>query len=387
MRQFKFLVYAQQFFSECIPIYVFYAIMFADRGNLSTAQISVLFLIWGLVGLLSEIPTGVLADKYSRKYALFLGDVLRAMGFCLWLLLPNFIGFALGFILWGIGGGFASGAFEAYLYDELKGQGKTSEYQKIFTRCRSLVLVGQAIAYIAAGVIGGHNYAILIVVSIILSLTSASLCLRFPKERIHEEHPEDDIQPRYLRTALGHVRRTPLLARYVISIGVLAGILAAPEEFASLYYKAFEISDSVIAALFTADLLAAAAIAWYAHRFWSKRRLFQLVLLGLAGTTLVISSLGDAVMAAIGLLVSVELVQLALLQYETLIQHEISDKVRATTTSLGSLLAEATGLIGIGLYGLVSQFAGTIEAMRAMGYTAVLVAAVLMLYWRRLAVR
>ena len=53
--------------------------MFADNG-LSDAEISALFLIWSLVGIVAEVPTGALADRFSRRGALAAGGVLQAVG-------------------------------------------------------------------------------------------------------------------------------------------------------------------------------------------------------------------------------------------------------------------------------------------------------------------
>lgn len=384
MKRFKILVYAQQFLSEAMPIYVFYAIMFADQGGLSTAKISLLFVWWGVVGLVSELPTGVIADKYSRKYSIVFGGVLRALGFLSWMFFPFFEGYALGFLLWGVGGAFNSGAFEAYLYDELKSRGKPGLYAKMYGRSQSMVLAGQAAAYVVAAIVGSQNYSLLIILSVIVALASAALALRFPKEAVHGLHPEETVKPQYLRTALRHVRRSPLLARYVLSLGVIAGVLAAAEEFAPLYYVAFSLDNQFIAILYTVDISLAAIVAWYAHRFEAKKQRYRLIMFGLAGAALAITSFAGTAFAVLGMVVFMQIAGLVMLQYETVMQHEISDTVRATTSSLSSVLAEMAALIMIGGYGLVASLGGDIVSMRTVGIIALLTALLLALYWRTL---
>ena len=97
-----------------MPLYEFYALLFADNG-LSDAQISALFVVWSIVGLLAEVPSGALADRFSPRLALMAAGVLQAAGYAVWLLMPGFAGYAAGFVLWGIGGSLVSGAFEALL--------------------------------------------------------------------------------------------------------------------------------------------------------------------------------------------------------------------------------------------------------------------------------
>ena len=93
--------------------------MFAEKG-LSDGQISALFLIWSAVGIIAEVPTGAIADRFSRRGALAAGSVPAGLGYALWILLPGFPGYAAGFVLWGLGGALASGSLEALLYDGLK---------------------------------------------------------------------------------------------------------------------------------------------------------------------------------------------------------------------------------------------------------------------------
>src|SRR4051794_41785584 len=86
-----------------------YALLFLDTG-LSQEQVSALFALWSVTGLLAEVPTGALADRWSRRGALVLASLLEAAGFLLWTAVPSVPSFAAGFVLWGIGGGFASGS-------------------------------------------------------------------------------------------------------------------------------------------------------------------------------------------------------------------------------------------------------------------------------------
>ena len=52
--------------SELVPYYPLYALLFLDTG-LSEAQISVLFALWSITAFVAEVPTGALADRWSRR--------------------------------------------------------------------------------------------------------------------------------------------------------------------------------------------------------------------------------------------------------------------------------------------------------------------------------
>ena len=106
-------------------LYPVYALLFADAG-LSTGAISSLFAIWSIVAFLAEVPSGALADSWSRRHLYALGAGLTGLGYALWIFWPAYPGFALGFVLWGIGGAFASGTLEALVYDKLAAENSPS---------------------------------------------------------------------------------------------------------------------------------------------------------------------------------------------------------------------------------------------------------------------
>jgi DHA3 family tetracycline resistance protein-like MFS transporter len=66
-----------------------------------------------------EIPTGMLADVYSRRFAVILGILLTGAGFLAEGLVPTFAFVLIGQVLWGIGFTFYSGAETAWLADEI----------------------------------------------------------------------------------------------------------------------------------------------------------------------------------------------------------------------------------------------------------------------------
>ena len=68
---------------------------------------------------LFEIPTGVVADVYSRRLSIIIGAFLIGAGIALEGSLPVFFAIALGQVIWGIGYTFTSGAIQAWISDEI----------------------------------------------------------------------------------------------------------------------------------------------------------------------------------------------------------------------------------------------------------------------------
>src|SRR3954447_17917777 len=69
--------------SELVPYYPLYALLFLDTG-LSQAQILLLFALWSVTAFVAEVPTGALADHWSRRGSLLLAGCLQAAAFALW---------------------------------------------------------------------------------------------------------------------------------------------------------------------------------------------------------------------------------------------------------------------------------------------------------------
>lgn len=95
-------------------MYAVYALLFADRG-LSGAQVSSLFIIWSLTSFLFEVPSGAWADTVDRRLLLVISAGSYAVAFSAWMLVPTYLGFATGFVLWGLSSAIMSGTFEALL--------------------------------------------------------------------------------------------------------------------------------------------------------------------------------------------------------------------------------------------------------------------------------
>ena len=106
-------------------------LLLLQRQGLSYVQISLLLSVWAASALLLELPSGMLADLWSRKVVIALSMLLKAGGFLVWAFRPDFTGFLLGFIAWGAQEALCSGAAEALLYDALKLEGRESSFEAV----------------------------------------------------------------------------------------------------------------------------------------------------------------------------------------------------------------------------------------------------------------
>jgi DHA3 family tetracycline resistance protein-like MFS transporter len=90
-----------------------------NRVGLSPLQLVLVGTTLELSVLLFEVPTGVVADVYSRRLSILIGLALIGLGFLVEGALPFFAAILLAQVLWGVGHTFTSGATQAWIVDEV----------------------------------------------------------------------------------------------------------------------------------------------------------------------------------------------------------------------------------------------------------------------------
>ncbi|WP_007027502.1 MFS transporter, partial [Saccharomonospora iraqiensis] len=167
--------------ADTIPLYPLYALLFAEVG-LSDAEISALFVVWSVAAVVVEVPSGALADRFSRRGALAAGGVFQAAGYLLWITLPGFTVFAAGFVLWALGGALLSGSREALLHDGLAAVGRAERFAPVYGQLNALELVAQVPAALSATVLFAvGEFTLVGWVSVGMCLTAAAVATRIPE--------------------------------------------------------------------------------------------------------------------------------------------------------------------------------------------------------------
>ena len=69
VRRLTATLYGYSFLDEFVLLYPVYTLLFSDTG-LSVWQISSLFVLWSVTGVVLEVPSGAWADAVSRRMLL-----------------------------------------------------------------------------------------------------------------------------------------------------------------------------------------------------------------------------------------------------------------------------------------------------------------------------
>jgi MFS family permease len=326
-----------------VPLYPLYALLFADTG-LSEAEISALFAVWSLTGFLAEVPTGALADRWSRRGALVLASLLEAAGFLLWTALPSLAWFAVGFVLWGIGGALASGSAEALIYE---GLADPSTYTRVSGRLDAARLVTQVpTAFAATALFALGGYALVGWASVATCLVAAALAARFPEVPRRPDGAAAESVRSFAGTlwsgAVEALRR-PGLRVVVLAAAVLGG-LDGVEEYWPLMAGDWGVPATAVPVATLAIPLAGAVGAALADRAGRlpARRLLALLVLAAAALWSAALWAHPAALAAVAVFYG--LYCAVLVVAEARLQHRIPGRNRATITSVAGLGVELASL-------------------------------------------
>lgn len=119
-----------------------------------------------VVFFVTQIPTGVIADLYSRRLSIVVGYLLMGGGLLLWGLIPSYAAVLVANAVFGIGYVCVDGAEQAWAADEI-GEERVG---RAFVRAGQIGQVGTLLGILAAVALGSINLALPIVVSAVITL-------------------------------------------------------------------------------------------------------------------------------------------------------------------------------------------------------------------------
>lgn len=135
-----------------------------------------------------EIPTGIVADVYSRKLSIVIGGVLTGVGFILEGSISSFIFVLVAQIVWGLGSTFISGSLEAWIAEEEKNK----DLDEIYIKGAQAGQIGAFIGIVLSTVIANFSERLPIIVSGVLFIILALfLWLYMPENNFKPSAPGD----------------------------------------------------------------------------------------------------------------------------------------------------------------------------------------------------
>lgn len=132
-------IFNKRVFLPIIPIY------YTQYVGFSISEIGMIAGFYALVGILFNVPSGYLADKFGRTRVLRIGAVLLIASTIMYAFFPTKLGVIAGVFLESVGFAFMSGSGESLVHDSLEVLDRTRDYSKVLSRSQSIALLLNAV--------------------------------------------------------------------------------------------------------------------------------------------------------------------------------------------------------------------------------------------------
>ena len=221
--------------SSFVLYYAIDKILMASRG-LSVTDIVLIEISYTITRLVLEVPSGALADRWSRKYVLALNMVFFIVTTFLWAVAPNLGIFVLGSLLASVHSALKSGTDISFLYDTLKQLDKSDSY----TKTQGNVIFWENLLSILAGIGGGmladaFGMAMPLWATLPFSLGAVIVALTFTEPQIHRTTGEVSFWKHIRETGTFILSRASLVSLIIFSVTMEISILLI-DEYSQLYF-------------------------------------------------------------------------------------------------------------------------------------------------------
>ncbi len=209
------------FFALIVTVNLVYQL---EVAKLTPLQLVLVGTALETVCFLCQIPTGVLADVYSRRLAVIFGTLIIGIGFVVEGSLPRFETIVLGQALYGIGATLTDGAEQAWIADEI-GEERVG---RIFLRSSQIGLMGGLLGALISVGLASFRLNVPVILGGVMTIGLAVFLVFFMPENGFQPTPKEERQSwqqmgATFRDGLRVVRGRPVLIT-ILLIGLFYGL-------------------------------------------------------------------------------------------------------------------------------------------------------------------
>lgn len=350
--------------------------------NMKGADVGTFMLLMGIFRIATfvlEIPTGFLADKWSRPHQLMASRVFWLLSLVVLYYAENFSTLLASEVLAALACALRSGTQEAYLYEALRAQGKATRNN--VTLWRSLLMTAAMATEAVASFCGGYLFTLNPHAPVLLSTAFAVLGLLISfalpavpmQKSSRHKNPLKDL---YLVTHHS-LRRHPRLPGLLVAPFVMFGLTGTVFWVMQTRLNNLGFSPAMVGyalgAYFVLKMLATLGAGKLLARFGERTLIAAMPIALLLGTTLMFTT-QHPLLVVFGTFIGAGLVHgVGSPVISALIDHEVSDGEHATVLSVASSIATLWGFVLMVTFSpLVNQLGETKTMMLFLAATLAL---------------
>jgi MFS family permease len=350
--------------------------VFGESRGLSILEMQYLLISYSIFSIFFEIPAGVIADLWKKKYTLALGIGLCFFEFFISIFAHSLPMFGLVYFTAALGGSLKSGTMESILYQTLKDEQKEESYVKISGQLKFIKYVVYGIAAITGGLIADQfgyemNYWLSLIgfpfaIVLILCLHEPTGTIPVDRKQIVRNSMVNHIQKGLKLTWNNTHLRNVILVSAVIG-GILYGQL---HEMSMLIYPEQGISVKYFGVVSLGITVISALSGFMVERMKEGLKHPALYVLTYLIPCVSIFLFGSVYQwwGVIFLMIAIGILEALTVIYSGTIQDESPDDLRVTISSVSSLFHNAVStIIGL-LFGYYAQWFSIHVSFQMLGF-------------------
>lgn len=354
-------------FTSYFGITSFWILFFIQNG-LSLLQIGLLESIFHGTSLLCEIPSGMLADRFSYKTNLYLAR-LASIGSSILILLGhgNFWIYALAMMVNAWSYNFDSGTSTAFLFDSVVEAGQKDRYLQISSFLSGVAEVTRTLGTVVAGFFIHGAFAWTYYISIGLSLLSILLIFLMKEPESKSDERSHLTLKRILEVVKQEWQDKPVLFYWMLTYQLVGTIMCM-----FYFYYQQKISDlaswqvSLIMLIGSGFNLLAVYLASQIGKKWNSNQVFP-ILVALTGLTLLLVGLKTPFAYLSVYLLTNALYAVYQPIYYNDLQAYLPSSVRATMLSINSMMFSLSMIVIFPLTGWLIDTCGFVAVFLVLG--------------------
>jgi MFS family permease len=349
-------LYVAAFFHGFVLWYPIEKLFMVDIG-FNQAGIGVMIAFYSVVMLIAETPSGILADRWSRKGVLMLASLFLTLSSLIGGLSDAPIIYLASAAMWGVFFAMYSGTYESIVYDTVLEEGlDSSQYEKYYGRINITVSIALVLGSLLGGLVSttfGLNMAYFLTIP--FSILSLLALLKFKEPILHKSEVYVPIM-KHIRTTFSSVLKNAKVRPVVLTLIFGSVLTYMTLEFSSVWFIALAMSATLYGPVHALQLSTIGFGGFLAGRFElsSYRSLVAVLSLILLGGLGLIFSRNITLTITSLLLLSLFSIALRIV-FGRLLHDSLESSVRAgaasTVSTLGRIIIIPLSLV----MGLVSE--------------------------------
>jgi MFS family permease len=213
--------------------------LFMTEIGFDAASVGAMAAAYAAVVPLLEVPSGILADRWSRRWVMILGCIALMASSLIGGLSHNVITYVIGAMVLGVYFAFSSGTVDSIVYDdEIQETGANELYEKWIGRIRAVESAAFVLSALTGGVLAQYTSSRFTYFATIPLVGLAIIgFLRFDEPRLHQAAERVSLRSHVALTFRTMITSRPVLR--VLLLAATAGLLSsAVFEFGPLWLVA-----------------------------------------------------------------------------------------------------------------------------------------------------